>query len=427
MRDITERVRSEEERARAEEVLRQHAERLRTLRDIDQAICSTLALPEVLDQLTRALTMTLGINRCSIWLLDESDEFLQGRGYGAQPGEPDVESIRIPRTEPMVARLFETGQPLMVPDVNDPAYANVINTEYTTAFHIRAFLAVPLVLRDRVTGLLVLDDTRTARIFQPEEIRLAQSVATQAAIAIENARLFEEVRAGREQLRNLTGYLQTAREEERAYIAREIHDEFGQALTALKMDLAWLTKRLPAGSLPLAEKAGDMSDLIDSTIQTVRRVATELRPGLLDDLGLAAAIEWQAQELTERTGINCELYLGDEDIVLERDLATAIFRIFQETLTNVARHAEATEVRVELEDSPDELVLIVRDNGKGIAPSQVADPRSLGLIGMRERAHSWGGDVTFQSLPGQGTVVTVRAPRPDTDFGELSRAEEGQK
>jgi signal transduction histidine kinase len=361
--------------------------------------------------------MTLGINRCSIWLLDESGEFLQGRGHGAQPGEPDVESIRLPRTESMVVRLFETGQPLMVCDVNDPAYANVINTEYTTAFHIRAFLAVPLVLRNRVAGLLVLDDTRAARVFQTEEIQLAQSVATQAAIAIENARLFEEVRAGREQLRDLTSYLQTAREEERAYIAREIHDEFGQSLTALKMDLAWLTKRLPADRPLLAEKASTMSGLIDSTIQTVRRVATQLRPGLLDDLGLTAAIEWQAQELAERTGINCELYLGDEDIVLDRDLATAVFRIFQETLTNVARHAEATEVQVELEEGPDELVLIVRDNGKGITPGQVSDPHSLGLIGMRERARSWDGAVTFQSIPGQGTTVTVRMPRPDAEEG----------
>jgi PAS domain S-box-containing protein len=236
--------------------------------------------------------------------------------------------------------------------------------------------------------------------------------ATQAATAIENAWLFEEVRAGREQLRDLTSYLQTAREEERAYIAREIHDEFGQSLTALKMDLAWLTKRL-ADRPRLAEKASTMSDLIDSTIQTVRRVATQLRPGLLDDLGLAAAIEWQAQELAERTGINCELYLGDEDIVLDRDLATAVFRIFQEMLTNVARHAEATEVQVELEEGPDKLVLIVRDNGKGITPGQISDPHSLGLIGMRERARSWGGDVIFQSVPGQGTVITVRVPRPD--------------
>ena len=241
--------------------------------------------------------------------------------------------------------------------------------------------------------------------------------ANHAAIAIENARLFEQVQAAREQLRDLTSYLQAAREEERTQIAREIHDEFGQALSVLNMDLSWLSKRLPADQPHLAEKTSAMSDLIDSTIQAVRRVATELRPGLLDDLGLAATIEWQAEEFAERTGIDCDLYLSDEEIVLERDLATAIFRIFQETLTNVARHAEATEVHVELEDRPDELVLIVRDNGKGIAESQVSHPRSLGLMGMRERAHSWGGEVAFHGVPGQGTTVTVRMPRPNAKEG----------
>jgi signal transduction histidine kinase len=183
------------------------------------------------------------------------------------------------------------------------------------------------------------------------------------------------------------------------------------------MDMSWLSKRLPTGQPHLAEKASAMSDLIDSTIQTVRRVATELRPGLLDELGLAATIEWQAQEFAERTGIDCELYLSAEEIILDRDLATAIFRIFQETLTNVARHAEATEVCVKLEDRPGELVLVVRDNGRGITESQVSHPRSLGLMGMRERARSWGGEVAFQGAPGQGTTVTVRIPRPNAKEG----------
>jgi signal transduction histidine kinase len=132
---------------------------------------------------------------------------------------------------------------------------------------------------------------------------------------------------------------------------------------------------------------------------------------LLDDLGLAAAIEWQAQEFAERTGMHCELHLGDEDIALDQDLATAIFRIFQETLTNVVRHAEATVVGVRLENRPEELVLTVWDNGKGLTQSEVTDPKSLGLMGMRERARTWGGQVVFEGVPGRGTTVTVRMPR----------------
>jgi signal transduction histidine kinase len=161
-----------------------------------------------------------------------------------------------------------------------------------------------------------------------------------------------------------------------------------------------------------------MSGLIDETIHTVRRVATELRPGLLDDLGLAAAIEWQAQEFAARTDIGCELQLEGEGTSLDRDLTTAVFRIFQETLTNIARHAEATEVRVTLADGPGELTLTVQDNGKGITESQVSDSKSLGLIGMRERARAWGGDITFEGVPNRGTTVTVRIPRTTKKEGE---------
>ena len=233
--------------------------------------------------------------------------------------------------------------------------------------------------------------------------------------AIERKRAEETLQKARDELRNLAGYLQAAREEERTRIAREIHDEFGQALTVLKMDLTWLAKRLPEDEPVLREKADSMAELIDTTVQMVRHIATELRPGLLDDLGLSAAIEWQAQEFAEHTGIDCELHLGSEDIVLDRDLATAIFRIFQEALTNVARHAEATRVVVELEDRPAGWMLSVRDNGRGIPESQVSAPGSLGLIGMRERARSWNGDVAFKGLPGQGTTVTVWIPRANTE------------
>lgn len=268
-------------------------------------------------------------------------------------------------------------------------------------------LDAPLIIEDEVIGVLAVQSHDLTEADAPA----ITAFAHQMAAAWQKVQLFGQVQASRERLRDLAGHLQDGREKERAYVAREIHDEFGQALTALKMDLSWLSKRLPADEPRLAKRAGAMSELIDSTIQTVRRVATELRPGLLDDLGLVAALEWQAEEFAERSGIDCELHVGEEEIVLHENLATALFRIFQETLTNVARHAEATEVHVELEDRPHELVLIVRDNGKGITADQVSSAKSLGLIGIRERAHFWGGDVVFHGIPGQGTTVTVRIPR----------------
>jgi len=226
----------------------------------------------------------------------------------------------------------------------------------------------------------------------------------------DRVRADEELRSSQEQLRNLATYLQSAREQERTSIAREIHDELAQALTALKMDISWLGKKLPKDQKILLEKAKAMTKLTDTTIKTVKRISTELRPGLLDDLGLEAAIEWQVGEFQDRTGITCELIIDPEDIILDRDRSTTIFRIFQETLTNIARHAKAKRVTVSLKEKADELVLKVIDNGKGITEKQISDPKSFGLIGIRERVHPWGGEVKISGIPDKGTTVEVRMP-----------------
>ncbi|NJN97230.1 MAG: response regulator [Anaerolineales bacterium] len=223
-----------------------------------------------------------------------------------------------------------------------------------------------------------------------------------------------------EQLRQLTGHLQTAREEERTYIAREIHDELGQALTALNMDLSWLANQLPRNRPVWLDKIEAMSNLVGSMVQQVQRIATELRPGLLDKLGLVAAIEWQAQEFASRTGINCELRLRDPELPLAPNLATTLFRIVQEALTNIARHAEATWVEIELANQSDYLTLTVRDNGRGIDPARVVDLRSLGLTGMRERARNWDGHVLIEGAPGQGTTVVVQIPRLSVQTGDTA-------
>jgi signal transduction histidine kinase len=221
----------------------------------------------------------------------------------------------------------------------------------------------------------------------------------------------EDLRHSHGQLRALTGRLQSVREEERTHIAREVHDELGQALTGLKLDLSWLASR-PRGARGLQRKVKAMSAQIDATIQAVRRIATELRPGVLDSLGLAAAIEWQAADFQTRTGIPCETRIEVPEALLDQDFSTACFRIFQETLTNIIRHAEATRVAVALTQDGADLVLTVRDNGRGISERDVAHSRSIGLLGMRERAAQVGGKITFQGQPRAGTTVTMRAPLP---------------
>lgn len=220
----------------------------------------------------------------------------------------------------------------------------------------------------------------------------------------------EQIKISEQQLRKLAGYLQTIREEERTAMAREIHDELGQSLTAMKMDLAWLAKRLPENQSPLQERAQGMTEMVNDTIKMVRRLVTQLRPAILDDLGLEAALEWQAQEFQTRTGITCNFITKAKvaDLVPER--ATAIFRICQESLTNVARHAHATNVSIRLWEEQNYLLLEVKDNGRGIT-NETAQTRSFGLLGMRERAFLLGGEFQLTSSPDHGTTVLARIPR----------------
>lgn len=217
----------------------------------------------------------------------------------------------------------------------------------------------------------------------------------------------QRLERSRQQLRNLSRHLQSVREEERSRIAREIHDELGQELTGLKMDLAWIEQHLPPELEAMLERTASMADLIDQTIESVRRISAALRPGILDDLGIAAAIEWEAQEFANRTGITCHVSSNPSDMTLDQDRSTTIFRIFQETLTNVARHANASQINVRLNQKPDGVTLEVKDNGKGISEDQVFNSKSLGLLGMRERVNVWGGTLEIKGARDEGTTVTV--------------------
>ncbi len=220
----------------------------------------------------------------------------------------------------------------------------------------------------------------------------------------------EELLHSRAQLQNLSAGLQSLLEEERTRISREIHDELGQSLTALKFDLSAMGKKLPEGQKLLAEKTGSMVKLVDSIIKAVQRISLELRPGLLDDLGLVTAIEWQAKEFHKRTGIPCRVVLFPRDMDIDPERSTAIFRIFQEALTNIVRHAVATKVEANLEDRDGMLTLEVGDNGRGITEEQASGSKSLGLIGIRERVRRLGGEVLIDGSPHAGTVIRVTIP-----------------
>ncbi len=229
----------------------------------------------------------------------------------------------------------------------------------------------------------------------------------------------EKLRSSHEQLRALTNHLHSVREEERTRIARQVHDELGQALTGLKLDLSWLSGKL-RGARGLQRKIKGMTTHIDETINTVRRIATDLRPGVLDSLGLVAAVEWQAGEFQQRTRIPCAVSIDVAETTLDPEFTTVCFRIFQETLTNIIRHAQATQVEVRLTQSDGFLVLTVRDNGRGISERDIT-ARAIGLIGMKERAAQVGGEVFFFGLPSHGTTVTLRVPLPGDQASHSAR------
>jgi len=222
----------------------------------------------------------------------------------------------------------------------------------------------------------------------------------------------EEVTRSREELRVLAAHLHTVREQERTRIARELHDELGQALTGLKLDLSWLEQRLSrsSGATPLRECAHDMMAQMNAVMVAVRRIITELRPSILDELGLAAAIEWQAQDFGERTGIHVTTAVSDVDTAAPEPIASSVFRTLQEALTNVARHAQATCVTVSFVNEAGALILRVADDGRGMAPERNKGRQSLGLLGLRERAVACGGEIEVAGAPGTGTTLTLRVP-----------------
>ena len=254
--------------------------------------------------------------------------------------------------------------------------------------------AMPEVLQSKIAVFVELHNKTAALTKEVAERRLAE----------------EQLRESQDNLRALTAHLQSVREEEQTRIAREIHDELGQALTGLKMDLTWLAERLPPNQKALARKTASMFRLIDDTVQSVREIASGLRPEVLDEVGLAAAIGWQAREFQMRTGIRCKVTLPSDNNELDAERSTAVFRVFQEVLTNVARHAKATRVDIVMRSDPDALVLQVEDNGNGIADEDIRGRKSLGLMGMRERVFLIGGNIEIKGTAGKGTKVTVSVP-----------------
>ncbi|MBL0342024.1 MAG: sensor histidine kinase [Bacteroidetes bacterium] len=217
----------------------------------------------------------------------------------------------------------------------------------------------------------------------------------------------------------LSSYLQTIREEERKHIAREIHDELGQQLTGLKMDLAFINRKFGEANSEFSDKLTEMMKLVDGSIRTIRQISSDLRPGILDDLGLIPAIEWQGSEFEKRTNIKCHFLNKINESNIDESFATGVFRILQESLTNISRHSGASNVVVEIDQVENSIVLKISDNGKGFIQDKLAVNTTFGLVGMEERAAMLNGALTIVSTPEIGTEVKLIFPAKKVELEKV--------
>ena len=275
---------------------------------------------------------------------------------------------------------------------------------------VKAGFAFPLLIGKQVVGVMEFFSAETA---EPNRdlMKVMAEVGIQLGRAVERQWAEEDIQNSNERLRKLYQRLEMIREEERTRIAREVHDELAQILSTLKLELSLLDKKMIDDKAPFRNDTQMMLVLINNTIQTVKRIAMDLRPPILDDLGLHEAILWQGHEFEKRTGIHFDFEICFGNVELDMDRSTAIFRIFQETLTNILRHAKAQNINVRMQEENDMVTVEIEDNGIGITKDQVSDSKSLGLLGMRERARAWNGDVDIQGTQNQGTTVTINIQR----------------
>lgn len=388
------------------------------LHEISTLLASHGTLQELLDQMMDTAISVTAADKGTLQLLDgESGTLKIAAQRGFDPPFCDFfESVD--HGVAACGTALQHQQRVIVEQVTEsPIFAGTPALAVLLAAGVRAVQSTPLFSRSGELMGMCSTHYRTPHRPTDSQLRLLDLLLRQAADLIKQVEAEEGLRRAGNELRALAASLQQAREEERKLLAREIHDELSGTLTALRMDLSALPDRLARDRGLFVEKLHSMSELIDRSLERVQSIVSGLRPVVLDKFGLIAAMEWQIREFHERSGILCESRLPAEEITLDSDRSTAVFRIFQEALTNVARHANASVVSVELRSLGDSLILDVRDNGRGIDGTKVFNPASIGLLGMRERALSFGGVMEIHRLPERGTLVRAVFPVRSTKAG----------
>jgi PAS domain S-box-containing protein len=413
--DITDRKRAQEERARLLEsatAARTEAEaaleRLRAIDSITDSALVHLGLDELLRELLVRLRRALNADTAGVMLLDEDGKTLYPRAVEGYKYE-NFDSIRVRVGKGVTGRVAAEGRPVIVDDYSTIDLSGI---EGVSPPDVRAMtgsvMGAPLRIGDRVVGVVTVISTRPRR-FTEEELRLLLLVADRAAPAVELAGLLEKLSAGRELQKALSRRLLTAQEEERRHLAVELHDELGQVLTAVKINLESLERM--SGAAPAPTHLQDAIASVDQAMHKVRDLALDLRPSVLDDLGLAAALRWYVDRFAR--DVDAEVRVSVDDVpTREPELETACFRVAQEALTNVARHAGARRVWLDLKILGDVVELCVRDDGIGFDVAAARDRAmggaSMGLLGMQERVSLVGGEFEVRSVSAGGTEVRAR-------------------
>ncbi len=341
-----------------------------------------------------------GLVPAHIWHVDKPGQF--DTFQKITRNTPLEEGVGLP------GRVLVSGEPTWIIDVTKDS--NFPRAKLAEDIGVKSGFAFPILIGRKVVGVM---EFFSAKAVEPdsEMLDIMAQIGTQLGRVLERKLAQDESERSHDQLRNLYLRLEQVREEERTRTAREVHDHLSQLLTALKLELSLLDKKLVSYNPSIRESVEQLLEMSDVSIQTVQKISMDLRPPILDDLGIAEAITWQAKEFKNRTGIECKFMNELNDLELDLERSTTLFRVFQETLTNIVRHAEATEVYVTLSHYNESIVLKVQDNGCGISPEQVSSMRSLGLLGMRERALAWGGNLQIYGVPNKGTSVTINIKR----------------
>jgi len=391
---------------------RQRVEDLTIMNEVSQSITKSLHLDQLLSSVANSLTRMIGASNCYIFSVDDKRNLLCGVAASDQRGDA-IRKVEIKMNENTIVSLTAREQHSFVIE-NAPQDPRV-SKKWIDLFKSRSLLSVPLIIKERVIGVLLLDETRYFRQFTPEEIQKIVTLANQVSIAIENATLYQAVTKHMERLQTLSSAIVNIQEEERRRIAQELHDEAGQALTGIKMNLEWVEKELPPSEEAIREKIEEVKTQVGKIMEELRRLSYDLRPAILDELGLVPTLRWYIEEYSKRTRTAVHLQTTGLQKRLSAKIEILLYRVIQEALTNVAKHAQAESVILSLEKKDVHVHLYITDDGKGFevkryfsSPPMIR--RGLGILGMKERVELAGGTFFIDSDLGQGTRISIKVP-----------------